>query len=97
MIDFAQPTDTQLENLAKACQPATFGLNQKDVLDESYRKAFKMDAGRFATHFSPVELGLVDEMRQKLLKGSNSESSIRVELYKLNVYGTSYLEFATMI
>ena len=36
-----------LEKLAAACQPATFGVNQADVLDESYRKAGTMNTGNF--------------------------------------------------
>jgi len=31
--------DLQLEALAQTCEPATFGLEQQDVLDEMYRKA----------------------------------------------------------
>ena len=34
-INFAHPTDAQLENLVNACRPATFGMNQEDVYDEA--------------------------------------------------------------
>jgi hypothetical protein len=39
------------KHLSDACQPATFGVNKEDVLDESYRKAGKMDVTDFATNF----------------------------------------------
>jgi hypothetical protein len=86
-VDFAKVTDQQLDNLAKACDPATFGLAQKDVLDESYRRAGKMDANRFATHFSPIDSGLLEIVSDLLLRGRVPEKSIHLELYKLNIYG----------
>ncbi|KAJ3504189.1 hypothetical protein NLJ89_g8065 [Agrocybe chaxingu] len=87
LVDFAHPTETKLEALSKACQAATFGRAQQDVLDESYRKALKMDASAFATQFAPLELGILHTIRQNLLRGQKAEKPIRVELYKLNVYG----------
>ncbi|KAF9535324.1 hypothetical protein CPB83DRAFT_841574 [Crepidotus variabilis] len=86
MINFFKPTGSQIVDLAKACQPATFGVDQKDVLDESYRKAGKMDANNFATQFSPSDLGMVAAIEHHLLRG-RGEQTIRAELYKLNVYG----------
>jgi len=79
-------TDSQLAALSQACQPASFGVNQQDVLDESYRKAGKMEPSAFSTQFSPSSLGIVELIRATLLQGS--AKSVRVELYKLNVYGT---------
>ena len=89
-MDFTNVTDLQLDNLARACDPATFGLAQKDVLDESYRKAGKMDANRFATHFSPTDQGILEIVSDFLLRGRVPEKSIRLELYKLNIYGTCF-------
>ena len=78
-------SDNQLEHLAQACQPATFGIQQQDVLDETYRKAGKMDAVEFSTNFNPNSTGIMESIRCLLLK--NPGSSIQVELHKLNVYG----------
>ena len=36
-----------LNQLERACEPATFGRNDEDVLDETYRKAGKMDSDNF--------------------------------------------------
>ncbi|KAJ7129169.1 hypothetical protein C8R44DRAFT_872468 [Mycena epipterygia] len=47
-IDLGNATDEQLVELAAACQKATFGVDQADVLDESYRKAGKMDLTQFS-------------------------------------------------
>jgi len=89
MIDIINATEPQLAALAAACQPASFGLAKKDVVDESYRKALKMDSSEFATQFSPLSSGIMEDIR-KALFGSRTTESIKVELYKLNVYGTSF-------
>ena len=86
-MDFTNVTDQQLENLARSCDPATFGVATKDILDESYRKAGKMDTDRFATHFSPTDLGILEFISDFLLRERVPEKSIRLELYKLNIYG----------
>jgi len=88
MIDVIQATEPQLAALAAACQPASFGLAKEDVIDESYRKARKMDASQFATQFSPTSSGIMEGV-QKALFGRRTTESIKVELYKLNVYGIS--------
>lgn len=80
-------TDAQLHQLADACDAATFGFNEKDVLDESYRKAGKLDRSEFATGFDVHRNGLVDIVRNDLLNDEEVQGSIRAELYKLNVYG----------
>jgi len=43
-LDLLKGTETQLESLSKACASATFGADNKNVMDLSYRKAGKMDA-----------------------------------------------------
>ena len=91
MLDFMNVTDRQLDNLAKACGLATFGLAQKDVFDESYRKAGKMDANPFATHFSPTDQGILEIVNDFLLRGRVLQKSIQSELYKLNIYGKELL------
>ncbi|KDQ65043.1 hypothetical protein JAAARDRAFT_75422 [Jaapia argillacea MUCL 33604] len=86
-INLSKATVEQLELLSDACQPATFGVDQQDVLDETYRKAGKMDSSNFATKFSPEAAGLVDLVRSELLEGCEGSKPIIAELYKLNVYG----------
>lgn len=77
------------EALALACQAATFGMNNKDVHDENYRKAGKMDRSEFAIAFDGA-MGVSLEKAAKQLIGFSDDGGaedIEVELYKLNVYG----------
>ena len=56
------------------------------MLDETYRKAGKMDSDRFMTGLDLHETGLLDSaIRLGLL--ADETRGIRAELYKLNVYG----------
>ena len=63
-------------------------MNQKNVLDETYRKAGKMDSERFSPMLDLHQTDLMKVIRGYLLEGTDSTESIRAELYKLNVYGT---------
>ncbi|KAI9776050.1 MAG: hypothetical protein M1839_000653 [Geoglossum umbratile] len=95
-IQFPVVAGDRLEKLCQDCEPATFGFGGKDVLDESYRKAAKMDNTRFCTNFHPHDHGIIDAISQALLpavKPIKSEDNISTEhlgvtaeLYKLNIY-----------
>ena len=84
---------TGLQELVEACQPAAFGLGGKEVLDQSYRKAGKLDRSDFLTDFHPHDCGIIDSIHQILLpsmtKGGEGigigTRGVRAELYKLNV------------
>ncbi|CAA7266086.1 unnamed protein product [Cyclocybe aegerita] len=86
-IDFAKASSEDLKVLAESCQPATFGVNKQDVFDETYRKAGKMDAANFATQFHPSACGVVDAIRDAMLPAQDTDRGIKIEMYKLNVYG----------
>ncbi|KAI0262427.1 hypothetical protein BC834DRAFT_972021 [Gloeopeniophorella convolvens] len=85
-IDLANTTPEELEQLTQACERATFGVRHEDVMDESYRKAGKMDTECFSTPLISDYPSLVDIVRDYLLEGSDSTRKIKLELYKLNVY-----------
>ncbi|KAM6537934.1 hypothetical protein FALCPG4_003830 [Fusarium falciforme] len=69
------------------CQPATFGVGSKEVLDEEYRKAGKLDNTAFSTSFNPYEHGIMDTINQVLAQGAHRGGlGVRAEMYKLNVY-----------
>jgi hypothetical protein len=87
-INLASATYDELEQLTQACVPASFGVKEKEVLDESYRKAGKLDPERFASLIYPAQTNLIKIIRGSLLEGTQSTESIVVELHKLNVYGT---------
>lgn len=85
----------ELDRLVRGCQPATFGLNGADVLDESYRKASKLDNTDFSTNFNPYDYGIVDTIAQILFPSMEENNSgdlglelrgVRAELDKLNVF-----------
>ncbi len=77
----------RLQALLRDCEPATFGRGCEDVLDESYRKASKLDASAFSTDLCPYALGIVDQAAELLMPGVGVSGSRGVEakLYKLNV------------
>jgi len=86
-VNLASATSEEIDQLTAACDPATFGRGKKDVYDESYRKAVKMDASNFAVQFDPVRVGLIKIIEEQLLQDQEKEMSINAEIYKLNVYG----------
>ncbi|KAJ7886218.1 hypothetical protein B0H14DRAFT_2434285 [Mycena olivaceomarginata] len=87
-VDLAKATPEQLNTLSEACQKATFGRNQEDILDETYRKAGQMSAKDFTTRFNLEKSGILDGVYTHLLEGfGETGKRIEAELYKLNVYG----------
>ena len=86
-LDLSNASSEALGHLAATCDPATFGVNQKDTLDESYRKAGKLDSAHFAIKFVVERSGLLDAVCEDLLEGDEEQRLITAELYKLNVYG----------
>jgi hypothetical protein len=86
------PLKENLKSLVKACQPATFGVNRKDVLDESYRKAGKLDSSEFGINLHIENSGLLDHVASSLFQFDNEERYIKAELYKLNVYSSFFGE-----
>ncbi|KAJ7142874.1 hypothetical protein C8R44DRAFT_866152 [Mycena epipterygia] len=88
-IDLGRATEENLAELASACEQATFGVDQTDVLDESYRKAGKLDLTEFAARLDVVASGLVDAITPDILQGQDADGrkALRAEMYKLNVNG----------
>jgi hypothetical protein len=80
-------TESDIALLVDKCAPATFGRGPEDVLDESYRKALKLDQDAFSWRFNPDSGEFVARLAQELcVPGILLEAVIRVEPYKLNVY-----------
>jgi hypothetical protein len=61
-------------------------VKQEPVLDETYRKAGKMDSECFASTLDPFHTDLIKIVRGYLLEGTKSTMGIKAELYKLNIY-----------
>ncbi|ATY59385.1 2OG-Fe(II) oxygenase family [Cordyceps militaris] len=85
-----RPADRDaLKDLLQDCQPATFGQDGKDVYDETYRKALKMNTDTFCSTFDPYSVGIVDSVAQMLLPSfldSATHRAVEARLYKLNIY-----------
>jgi hypothetical protein len=75
--------------LSEACEAATFGMNKEDVLDETYRKAGKMDRSKFAIAIDGAAGVSLERAAKQLFHVDETE--VDVELYKLNVYGNLHL------
>lgn len=82
-------TAIALQGLIATCSPATFGHDGKDVYDETYRKALKMDNTAFCTTFGPYSLGIIRIIEKMLLPSVDDQNgwnrTVRAELYKMNV------------
>ena len=57
-------------------------------MDETYRKAGKMDSECFCSALDLSHTDLMNIIRGYLLEGTQSTNNIKTELYKLNVYST---------
>ncbi|OQO02511.1 hypothetical protein B0A48_12038 [Cryoendolithus antarcticus] len=79
--------DPAKQSLLETCGVATFGLRGQDVLDETYRKALKLDTSDFCTDFCPYSCRIVAIIDQLLLPSYQEQRSVKAELYKLNMYG----------
>lgn len=90
-IDFTNVSEEALRHLSDMCDPATFGLNNEDVLDESYRSARKLDNSYFQTTFDVECSGLLKVIHFEFLAERHVSRSVRAELYKLNVYGMCHV------
>ncbi|KAF1934873.1 hypothetical protein EJ02DRAFT_159074 [Clathrospora elynae] len=87
----SEQADESIAKLVHGTRPASFGYQGNVNIDESYRKASKLDTSAFSTNFCPYEAGIIDVIGQALLpQHSNQFHGIRAELYKLNVYQAPY-------
>jgi hypothetical protein len=84
VLNYPYP-DVGVRILASSCCKATFGKGNKDVLDETYRKAGKLDFGRFSWLFKTD--AIAPTIRANLMPFADDGDQLRFELYKLNVYG----------
>lgn len=91
-----------IQDLLNDCALASSGKDGKDVLDDSYRKALKLDSDQFSTNFNPYDVGIIGAIAQTLLPGlakpitAKSQErtfaeclGVVAELYKLNVRTTA--------
>ncbi|KAK5717397.1 hypothetical protein LTR15_009291 [Elasticomyces elasticus] len=82
----AEANSDAFKKLSVACTPASFGRHGENVVDESYRKAGKLDVTAFCSDFCPYNTGIINVVNQVLVPSLNAHRSVKAELYKLNVY-----------
>jgi hypothetical protein len=73
------------EQLVQACEPASFGKGQVDVLDPSYRTAYKLDNNKFFTNFDLSEHEILLQIKNAL-GPAQKQCEVKASLYKLNIY-----------
>jgi hypothetical protein len=93
VVDNDPKSLSDFHRLLGDCKPATFGRGNEDVMDETYRKAGKMDATEFCTNFNYADHGILDTVVQALVPNvsGNENNGLRAELYKLNVSSSQRL------
>ncbi|EEB96184.1 hypothetical protein MPER_04725, partial [Moniliophthora perniciosa FA553] len=86
-LNLASATTEQLTKLVSACDAAPFGRGAQTVMDESYRKALKLELAQFATPFDLAATGILHKIQQDLVDTDTAlRRPIRAEPYKLNIY-----------
>ncbi|KAK7040321.1 hypothetical protein VNI00_009789 [Paramarasmius palmivorus] len=86
-LNLANATPEQLDKLISVCDAAPFGRGAETVMDESYRKALKLELSQFATPFDLAATGILHKIQQDLVDtDATLRRLIRAEPYKLNIY-----------
>lgn len=81
----AFPLTSEAEKqLLNACVQAPFGRGKEECLDESYRKALKVDGDQFSLGIDIFQTGLLQEIGNALCPDQNS--ILVAEKDKINVY-----------
>ncbi|EEB97127.1 hypothetical protein MPER_03612 [Moniliophthora perniciosa FA553] len=79
--------DPQLASLKNVCEAASFGVGSQNVLDDTYRKALKLDTSQFATSFDLCNTDILQKIQRHLVDTDTIlRRHVRAERYKLNVY-----------
>ena len=81
-IEFPGVSDAAMIKLLDACSVANYGDKRKNVIDKSYRNAFKLEPDNFVTSFQICSTPILQEIQSII----PTVVGIRAELYKLNIY-----------
>lgn len=96
-IDFGDVSEEELKRLSEISEIATFGRNQEHVLDEQYRKSRKLNVAQFNPILDVNALRLSEILHRELLPDKQHDKDIRIERYKLNVYGKTHQRLAYVV
>ncbi|KIY64030.1 hypothetical protein CYLTODRAFT_381480, partial [Cylindrobasidium torrendii FP15055 ss-10] len=87
VLNLAKATPEQLHGLISACDAAPFGRGNQTVMDDTYRKALKLELAQFAMPFELSQTGILTKIQNDLVDPSVAiRRGIRAEPYKLNIY-----------
>lgn len=73
-----------VQEFLNSCSTASFGIGSETVTDKEYRDTLKLEPDCFRANFELASTSILDLISRVLC----ISSSIRAELYKLNVYST---------
>ena len=89
-VNLVNASPEKLEQLAQACEPASFGLKCKVSSGEMVPKWFSSKLDLFHT-------GLMNFIRDYLLEGTEATNNIKTELYKLQYSSVQRLQHLLLI
>ena len=81
-VVFPGADEAALARLVRASSVASFGKGNEQVIDPSYRDAYKIDPDKLTTSFCPCSTNILSEIETLMVPNR----SIRAELHKLNLY-----------
>ena len=81
-LEFPGVSEPDMIKLLDACSVASFGYKGKDVIDENYRNAFKLEPDNFLTNLQISATPILQEIQSFV----STIIGLKAELYKLNIY-----------
>ena len=81
-VEFPGASEAALIKLLDVCSVASYGHKGKDVIDKTYRNAFKLEPDNFTTSFQIYSIPIL----QKIQSIVPTVIGLKAELYKLNIY-----------
>ena len=81
-LELPGASEADMIKLLDVCSVASFGYKGKDVVDENYRSAFKLEPDNFLTNFQICATPILQEIQSII----STIVGLKAELYKLNIY-----------
>ena len=82
-VEFPGVSEADMTKLLETCLVASYGYKGKNVIDKSYRNAFKLEPDNFITSFHVCSTPILQEITQSIVP---TAVGLKAELYKLNIY-----------
>ena len=82
IVEFPGISEADMIKLLDVCSVASYGHMGKDVVDKTYRNAFKLEPDNFLTSFQICATPILQEIQSIV----STVVGLKAELYKLNIY-----------